>query len=123
MHRKRTLARLKLHLFLLGKGREEMGRPLKKWPDYALSTLEATVDELKELERKAKAAQDALVAGNALEASSQMGDVRVAALRCVANLANAKIGKYEQQEKAQQWNRPEIKAAAAVAQVVASRRP
>lgn len=100
-----------------------MGRPAEKWPTYALENLEAAVDRLKELEKKAKGAQDALVAGKALEASSQMGDVRVMALECVDDLVRARIGKYKQQEKAPQWNRPEVKAAEAVTQVVTARRP
>ncbi len=98
-----------------------MGRPAEKWPTYALENLEATVDRLKELERAARAAQDALVAGNALSASSQMADVRVMALECVDHLVRARIGKYTQQEKAQRWQRPE-QTAAAVTQVIASRR-
>lgn len=98
-----------------------MGRPAERWPTKALDTLERTVDRLKGLEKAAKAAQDALVAGNALAASGQMGDVRVMALECVDDLVRARIGKYQQNE-AQRWQRPEQAAAVAVTQVVAARR-
>lgn len=102
-----------------------MGRPLGKWPTYALENLEATVDGLKELERKAKAIQDAIVLGNSAEALRDLSDVRVMALECVDHLVRARIGKYQQREQASQWSKPaavEDKAAAAVTQVMAIRR-
>lgn len=102
-----------------------MGRPAGKWPTYALENLEASVDGLKELERKARQVQDAIVLGNTAEALRDLGDVRVMALKCVDNLVRARIGKYQQQEKAAQWNKPaatEDKAAEAVMQVMAVRR-
>lgn len=100
-----------------------MGRPAEKWPTYALENLESAVDRLKKLEAAAKSAQDALLAGHALEASNRMGDVRVMALECVDDLVRARIGKYTQQEKAPRWKRPEEQAATAVTQVMATRRP
>lgn len=96
-----------------------MGRP-KKWPTYALESLERTVDELKELEAAAKAAQDSLLAGNTLAASSQIAECRVMALKCARNLLDARIGKFEQQEKGTRWNQSE-RTAEAVAQVIATR--
>ena len=125
MHLRFRLDAPRQHFYLHQKGMWEMGRPAERWPTKALGALELTVDRLKELEKAAKAAQDALVAGNTLAASGQMGDVRVMAMKCVGDLVNARIGKYEQ-EKAQQWQRAaasEEKAAEAVTRVMAARRP
>lgn len=102
-----------------------MGRPPGKWPTYALENLEATVDGLKELERKTKAIEDSIVLGNITEAMRDLSDVRVMALECVDHLVRARIGKYQQQEKVAQWNRPAItkdKSTEAVVQVMATRR-
>lgn len=100
-----------------------MGKPVGKWPTYALENLEATVDGLKELEDKASQVQDAIVLGDALTALRELSDLRVKALKCVEHLVRAKIGKYEQQERSPQWKRPAAdKATEAVAKVVATRR-
>jgi hypothetical protein len=102
----------------------DMGRPAGKWPTYALGALEKTVDELKELERKVSAAQDAIVLGDDAVALRDLSDARVLALKCVGNLVESRIGNYQKQEIAPEWNRPTDKQAArAVAQVVAARRP
>jgi hypothetical protein len=102
-----------------------MGRPAEKWPTYALENLEDSLYRLKELERKASAVQDAIVLGDVPAALRDLSDVRVLALECVENLVRSRIGKYKQQEKAsQKWNRStEEKAAQAVNQVMATRRP
>lgn len=104
-----------------------MGRSHERWPSKALAEWEKTVDELKELERKARAIQDALVLGNTAEALRDLSDVRVMALECVSNLVRARIGKYEQQQKeAPRWNQPETiekKSTEAVVQVMTLRRP
>lgn len=106
------------------KEKTKMGRPAEKWPTYALENLEKSVDRLRELEAKASQVQDAIVAGDALVALRELSDVRVMALECVDHLVRSRIGKYQQQEKAQRWNRPaDDKAAQVVTQVVATRRP
>jgi len=99
-----------------------MGRPAERWPTKALETLEATVDALKLIEATAKAAQDTLVAGNALAASSSLGDVRVMALEAMSDLLRARIGKYQQQEKTSRWQGQERRAASTT-QETAARRP
>lgn len=99
-----------------------MGRPAERWPVYALENLEASVDRLKELERKASQVQDAIVLGDVIAALRNLSDVRVMALECVDDLVRARIGKYKQQERPSQWKRPEDQAVNAVTQVVATRR-
>lgn len=102
-----------------------MGRPHGKWPTYALGSLERTVDELKELERAARAIQDSIVSGDSAAALRDLSDVRVMALQCVDNLVQARIGKYQQQGQAAQWSKPvatEDKVTQTVAQVMATRR-
>lgn len=98
-----------------------MGRPAAKWPTYALENLEASVDRLKELERLARHVQDAIVTGDTSAALLDLSDVRVMALECVDNLVRARIGKYQQQEKAPRW-KPEAQATQAVTQAMATRR-
>lgn len=101
-----------------------MGRPAEKWPTYALENLEDSLYKLKQLEQKAEQVQDAIVLGDDVMALRELSDVRVLALECVENLVRSRIGKYKQQEKASQWNKPATdQTAQAVAQVVASRRP
>lgn len=100
-----------------------MGRPAERWPTYALENLDATLDKLKELEKKASQVEDAIVLGNGLVALRQLSDVRVMALECVENLVRSRIGKYKQQEKKAKWsNSSADQTAQAVAQVVATRR-
>lgn len=101
-----------------------MGQRPRKWPTYALAELEKTLVTLKQLEKKASTVEDAIVLGNDLVALRELSDVRVLALECVANLVSSRIGKYEQEGEARQWNKPTAdQTAQAVAQVVASRRP
>lgn len=103
-----------------------MGRPAEKWPHFALQNLEDSLYELKQLERKASQAQDAIVKGDIAVALRDLSDVRVMALEVVDNLVRARIGKYrqqEQQDKAAQWNRSEERAVQAITQAVATRRP
>lgn len=84
------------------------------------------MDGLKELERKTKAIQDAIVLGDTVTAMRDLSDVRVKALECVDHLVRARIGKYQQREKATAWNRPAVNedktAAQAVTQVMTLRR-
>lgn len=101
-----------------------MGRPAEKWPTYALENLEDSLYRLKQLEREASAAQDAIVTGDDATALRDLSDVRVLALECVENLVRSRIGKYQQQEKAPRWEKPAAdQAAQAVGQVAAMRRP
>lgn len=97
--------------------------PAGKWPHYALENLEDSLYRLKELEQKASQAQDAIVLGDVPTALRALSDVRVEALKCVENLVRSRIGKYEQQERSPKWKPTEEKAAQAIAQVVATRRP
>ena len=103
-----------------------MGRPAEKWPTYALENSENSLYDLKQLERKASQAQDAIVAGDIAVALRDLSDVRVMALEVVDHLVRARIGKYRQQEqqqdKAAQWNRSEEQAVQAITQAVATRR-
>ena len=99
-----------------------MGRPAERWPTYALENLEDSLYRLKQLERKASAVQDAIVAGNDAAALKDLGDVRVLALECVENLVRSRIGKYQQQEKAPRWNKSTDQETQAIEQVVAIRR-
>lgn len=94
----------------------------KKWPTYALETLENTVDRLKELEQKASLIEDAILSGNDLSAIRELSEVRVMALKMVAELVQSRIGKYDQKGKAAPtWNLTTDEKTA-VAQVVATRR-
>lgn len=101
-----------------------MARPAEKWPTYAMENLEDSLYRLKQLERRADAAQDAILAGNDAVALKALSDARVLALECVDNLVRSRIGKYQQQEKgAPRWKRPmEEEAAHSVTQVMATRR-
>lgn len=98
-----------------------MGRPAEKWPTYALENLEDSLYKLKQLERKASEAEDAIVLGDDLAALRGLSDVRMLALECVENLVRSRIGKYKQQEKSPQWNKP-TSTDQAVQQVMAARR-
>jgi hypothetical protein len=98
-----------------------VGRPLKKWPDYALKANEASVDQAKELERRASHASDALVLGDTATALRDLGEMRVMALKIVNTLVNSRIGKYEQ-GKESQWNQTtDEQTAQAITQVLATR--
>lgn len=100
-----------------------MGRPAGKWPTYALENLEDSLYRLRQLERKASAVQDAMLAGDDAAAIKELSDVRVLALQCVENLVRSRIGKYQQQETAPRWQQPATdQATQAVEQVVAIRR-
>jgi hypothetical protein len=98
-------------------------RPAEKWPTYALENLEDSLYRLKQLERKADAIQDAILAGNDAAALKDLSDVRVLALECVDNLVRSRIGKYQQQERPRRWKRPmEEQSTQATSQVMATRR-
>lgn len=101
-----------------------MARPAKGWPNYALENLEDSIYRLKQLEREASRVQDEILLGNNAAAIKGLSDVRVMALECIDNLVRARIGKYQQQEKAPRWTRPtDEQAVEAVVQVMATRRP
>lgn len=75
-----------------------MGRPLKKWPTYALDSLERTLYELQEIERAARLVQLAIAEGDADSALILLSDVRVASRRCVEHLVRARTGEYDKSE-------------------------
>jgi hypothetical protein len=75
-----------------------VGRPLKKWPTYALDSLERTLYELQEIERAARAVQLAIAEGNQAAALLLLSDVRVASRRCVEHLLRARSGNYDKSQ-------------------------
>lgn len=101
-----------------------MGRPLKKWPTYALGVLESSVDRLKEMQAEAAAAEESIVAGNTVVAMKQLSDLRAKAISVAVELLLAQEGKYSQEQPAQ-WNPPaavDKQTISAVKQAVATRR-
>lgn len=75
-----------------------MGRPLKKWPTYALDSLERTLYELQEIERAARLVQLAIAEDDADNALILLSDVRVWSRRCVEHLVRARSGNYDKSE-------------------------
>lgn len=71
-----------------------MGRP-KKWPSYALESLENTLALLKDFDRELKRAQELMADGEHERAQIAMSDARASALKCVEHLVRARAGKYE----------------------------
>jgi hypothetical protein len=78
-----------------GKENTVPGRPIKRWPNYALDSLEATLFELQEIERAARAVQLAIAEGDEAGALLLLSDVRVASRRCVEHLLRARSGNYD----------------------------
>lgn len=97
-----------------------MGKPVGKWPTYALENLEDSKYRLKQLLKLAEQIQNAIVTGDDLTALRDLSDVRALAFESLDNLVRAETGNYQQQEKAPKWKRPE--ATEIVAKVVATRR-
>lgn len=73
-----------------------MPRPIKKWPDYALNSLEGTLFHLKTIQRLSREAQKAAEGGDPLQAVILNGDIRDEALNAVHLLVQARTGEYEQ---------------------------
>lgn len=79
-----------------------MGRPLKKWPSYALESLENTLALLKDFDRDLRRAQELMAGGEHERAQIAMSDARASALKCVEHLVRARTGEY-QREGAAAW--------------------
>lgn len=74
---------------------EPMARKPKKWPDYALGSLEGTLLHLKTIERLSRAVQVAAKAGDQAEVIILAGDVRERALNSTHLLVQARTGEYD----------------------------
>lgn len=74
-----------------------MGRPLKRWPTYALEELEKTLFLLSGIEKLARGVQEAIAEDDARRALILLSDVRVRSQECVENLVRAKTGNYERE--------------------------
>lgn len=72
-----------------------MPRPIKKWPDYALGSLEGTVIKLKNIQALSREAQVAAKSGDIGQVIILYGDVRDEALHAVHLLVQARTGEYE----------------------------
>jgi hypothetical protein len=72
-----------------------MARKPKKWPDYALNSLEGTLLHLKTIERLSRAVQVAAKAGDQSEVIILAGDVRERSQDAVHLLVQARTGEYE----------------------------
>jgi hypothetical protein len=72
-----------------------MTRPIKKWPTYALDSLENAVYGLKNIDELARQVQEALVSGDSNRAIICAGDIRSKALDAKAGLLQARIGDYK----------------------------
>lgn len=75
-----------------------MGRPLKKWPDYALRSLEGTLIHLKTIDQLSREAQVAAQQGDRMGAVILNGDIRKRAQDAVHLLVQARTGEYEKDE-------------------------
>lgn len=72
-----------------------MPRPIKKWPDYALGSLEGTVIKLKNIQNLSREAQVAAINGDFAQTVILSGDIREEALNAVHLLVQARTGDYE----------------------------
>lgn len=66
----------------------------KKWPDYALGSLEGTLLHLKTVERLSREIQAAAKAAGHLEIGMMGGDARSEALNAIDLLRQARTGEY-----------------------------
>lgn len=71
-----------------------MGYKPKKWPSYALEALEDSVAVTLRIESLCREAQQAIVAGEKLEAMLIHSDIRVKAAQIRENIIRAKSGEY-----------------------------
>lgn len=74
-----------------------MARKPKKWPDYALSSLENSLMHLRSIEQLSRQAQIAAKNGDRLEAVIINGDIRLRAQSAIHLLVQAKTGEYDQE--------------------------
>ncbi len=73
-----------------------MARKPKKWPDYALSSLEGVLVHLKNIEQLSRQAQVAARDGDRLTAVILNGDIRAQAQSATHLLVQARTGEYEE---------------------------
>jgi hypothetical protein len=66
----------------------------KKWPSYALSSLENAQSLFQDIDKTAKEAQLAIQAGREIEAIIILSDVREMAIRGVGHMQQAYTGNY-----------------------------
>lgn len=67
----------------------------KKWPDYALNSLENAVYGLKQVDELARQIQEAHVNGDSHRVLICAGDIRSTALDAKHGLLQARIGEYK----------------------------
>lgn len=72
-----------------------MSQKPKKWPDYALGSLEGTLLHLKTIDGLARQVQEAAKQGDAIQASILSGDIRGKTIDAIALLHQARTGDYE----------------------------
>lgn len=66
----------------------------RKWPDYALNSLEGTLLHLKTIEAISRQVQTAAKAGDSMEVLILAGDIRERTQNAVQLLVQAKTGDY-----------------------------
>lgn len=71
-----------------------MPRPIKKWPTYALDSLEGTLFHLKTIGEISRQVQVAAKDGDALAITILAGDIRERSQEAVHLLVQARIGDY-----------------------------
>lgn len=71
-----------------------MPRPLKKWPTYALDSLEGTLFHLKTISEISRQVLVAAKAGDTLEVAMLAGDIRERSQEAAHLLVQARIGDY-----------------------------
>jgi hypothetical protein len=72
-----------------------MPRPIKRWPNYALESLEGTLFELKSIAEISRQVQVAAKNGDAMEVAMLAGDIRERTQSAVHLLVQARTGEYE----------------------------
>jgi hypothetical protein len=72
-----------------------MPRPVKKWPTYALDSLEGTLLQLKQINEISRQVQMAAKDGDAAQVGMLAGDIRDRALDAVHLLVQARTGDYQ----------------------------
>lgn len=72
-----------------------MPRPIKKWPDYALGSLEGTLLHLKAISELTRQVQDAATKGDPMQVVILGGDIRERSLNAVHLLVQARTGDYD----------------------------
>lgn len=84
-----------------------MGRPLKRWPDYALSSAENTLALLKTIQATTREVQVAIQQRETETALILLGDVRVYSLQANDYIVRALSGNYKKEE-ADKWTSDKV---------------